>query len=278
MIPRTNSRLFPPMEARFLEGTDIPKLINTVDFVQSPSLTASAASDLRAYELKFLLTRAQAQEVVERTAGRLIPDPHGDPGRGCSYETTSLYFDTAQFDVFHRVGSCKRRKHRLRRYGGADSIFLERKTKWGDRVKKHRTKVPVADLALLAAPLSAPSWPGHWFHQQRERRRLVPACRITYERIALVGRSSEGPMRLTFDRRLRGVLTNEWNVGTVDGGMPLLTGRVLCEFKYCTFLPALFKEIIQDMRLTPSPVSKYRALLRASGMIENGRSVDVRVA
>ena len=232
--------------------------------VESPSLSASAGPDRPAYELKFLLTEQQAREVEKRARERLAYDPHADASRGNSYLITSLYCDTAQLEVFHRLGSFKRRKHRVRRYGNAASVFLERKIKWGERVKKLRTMVPDSDVALLANPMSATTWAGHWFHRHIVRRQLQPVCRIAYERVALVGSSEEGPMRLTFDRRIRGVLANDWVLDEVDDGMPVLADNVVCEFKYRSFLPPLFKEIIQAMRMTPSPVSKYRAFLRAS--------------
>jgi len=42
------------------------------------------------------------------------------------YQTTSLYFDNASYDVFNRRGSFGRSKYRIRRYGEESSAFLER--------------------------------------------------------------------------------------------------------------------------------------------------------
>jgi hypothetical protein len=238
----------------------------------------SAGTDAPAYELKFLLTEPQAREIEDRVRGRLDPDPRADPALGGAYRTTSLYCDTPQFDVFHRAGACKRRKHRLRRYDSAPWVYLERKTKWGERVRKRRTPVPVADLAGLALPMSAVEWPGHWFHRHLVRRQLRPVCRVAYERVAYMGRSGHGPIRLTFDRRLRGALTPAWEVAPVAGGLPLLTGYVICEFKFQTALPGLFKAVVQAMTLSPSPVSKYRTFLRATGRSEDRRAADAGVA
>jgi hypothetical protein len=244
------------------EASDNPARLDGA--MESPSLAVAGDPDRPAYEVKFLLTERQAQEVEDCVRGRLVPDAHAETSLGNAYLTTSLYCDTAQFDVFHRLGSFKRRKHRVRRYGHAPCVFLERKIKWGERVKKMRTMVPDAQLAWLANPMSATTWAGHWFHRHLVRRQLLPVCRIAYERVALVGNSEEGPMRLTFDRRIRGVLTSEWRLDDVDNGMPLLTDHVICEFKYRSFLPSLFKEIILGMKMTPSPVSKYRSFLRTS--------------
>src|SRR5205807_10346450 len=140
--------------------------------LESPSLSASAGMELPAYELKFLLSETQAREVEARVEGRLALDAHADPALGNAYRTTSLYCDTAQLEVFHRLGSFRRRKHRLRRYDHGPWIFLERKTKWGDRVKKRRSMIPDADLPLLENPMSAMTWAGHWFHRHLQPRQL----------------------------------------------------------------------------------------------------------
>src|SRR5262249_44628476 len=150
------------------------------------------------------------------------PDAHADPGLGGAYRTTSLYCDTPRLDVFHRTGPGRRRKHRLRRYGRAPWVYLERKTKRGECATKRRAQVVDADLAYLAPPMSAVDWPGHWFHRHLVRRQLVPVCRIAYERVALMGRSEHGPVRATFDRHVRGVRTRDWDPGPFDGGLPVL--------------------------------------------------------
>ena len=127
---------------------------------------------------------------------------------------------------------------------------------------------------MLAHAKPTLDWPGYWFHEHLVRRQLYPVCRVAYERVALVGRSSEGPLRLTLDRNIRGVFAREWSFDALDGGFPFLTNQVICEFKYQSFLPSLFKEIIQSMCLTPSPVSKYREFLRVYGNIGDREAID----
>src|SRR6266705_2729617 len=80
-------------------------------------------------EMKFLLSPGLADDVLDWARARLDRDPHGGGPHGDTYQTTSLYFDTREFDVFHRRGSFGRSKYRIRRYGSADFIFLERKLK-----------------------------------------------------------------------------------------------------------------------------------------------------
>ncbi len=239
--------------------------LNATGF-ESPSLGAPGDGVGPAYELKFLLDEARAQEVEAWARRRLALDPHGDPALGGAYRTASLYFDTPELDVYYRSPSYKRRKFRVRRYGAAPEVFLERKSKSGDRVAKRRAAVPEEELPLLAHPLSLLTWPGHWFHRCLLRRRLRPACRIVYQRTAYVGSCPEGPLRLTLDRRVRGLLTDDWGLGPFEGGLPLLAGRVILELKFRSALPAPFKEVVRDMGLSPSAVSKYRLCREAWGV------------
>jgi VTC domain len=233
---------------------------------ESPSLSSLSDGAGPAYELKFLLDEARAQEVEAWARGRLVLDPHGDPALGGAYRTTSLYCDTPELDVYHRTVSYRRRKFRLRRYGSAPWAFLERKSKWGDRVAKRRTAVPEEELALLVPPMVLATWPGTWFHQRLQARRLRPACRINYERTAYVGPSSALPLRLTLDRRVYGILSSEWSLAPFEGGLPVLTGKVIMELKFRSALPGLFKDLVAGMRLSPHTVSKYRLCREAWGI------------
>jgi hypothetical protein len=232
--------------------------------LESPSLFAPGGDGPPAFELKFLLTEDQARAIEARAARRLTLDPHADPALGNAYQTTSVYTDTPHFEVLSRAGTLGRRKYRVRRYGAGEPVFLERKTKSGDRVRKRRSAVPAVELAALTTPESAPDWAGNWFHRQLVARHLRPVCRVTYERVAYMGTGEGGPVRLTFDRRIRGVLAEGWAVEPVGPTPALLDGRVICEFKFRLALPALFKGLIEDLGLTPSTVSKYRLFMQTA--------------
>lgn len=230
--------------------------------LESPSLYDPAAADgPTAYELKFLLTEEQAAEVAARVAGRLAPDPHADPALGGAYLTTSVYTDTPAFDVFRRTEGYDRDKFRVRRYGPDGPVFAERKTKNGDRVRKHRVRIDPADLAGFLRPAAD----GGWFHGHLLERRLGPVCRVAYERVAYLGTADGGTVRLTLDRNIRGAPACGWAVEAVGAGPPLLPDRVVCEFKYRTAMPALFRNLVADLALVPTPFSKYRAFVRAAG-------------
>lgn len=238
---------------------------------ESPSLVPAGAGSAPAFELKFLLSEQLAAEVEAWARPRLAMDAHGDPDLGGAYRTTSLYCDTPELDVYYRSPSYKRRKYRVRRYGSAAWLFLERKARTGDRVAKRRTAIALDDLSPLAQPLAVTDWPGYWFHRRLLTRRLGPACRVSYERIAYVGTCAEGPLRLTLDRQLHGELIDDWSFDPRGGDLPLLTGQVVLELKFRAALPHPFRELLQELRLSPCPVSKYRLCRQAWGVTSERR-------
>jgi hypothetical protein len=232
---------------------------------ESPSLAARDRAD-DAFELKFLIDELGARHVEEWARRRLVPDPHGESALSGAYRVTSLYCDTSRLDVFHRSPSYRRRKFRVRRYGDADWAFLERKSKWAERVAKRRTAVLLDELPQLSNSLALLARPDYWFHRRLLRLDLSPACRIAYERNAFVGAG----LRLTLDRHVRGMLENEWDLAPVDAGLPLLNGQVILEFKFFAALPVPFKELVADLRLKPAAVSKYRLCRTAWGATAAG--------
>lgn len=227
----------------------------------------------KAYELKFLLSEAVAQNVERWAAARLLPDPHAEPALGNAYRVASLYLDTSRLDVFHRISPHRRRKLRVRGYASTTNLFLEQKTRRGDRVRKRRTVIAEADLHRLLQPAIEPDWPGAWFQQKFQAQNLSPTYQVGCLRSAYFSVGIEGPVRLTLDRHLAAVHNPGWRLLDGPGGLPLLAGQVVLELKYQSALPALFKGLLEEMVLTPSPVSKYRMAVRAWNPIEANHQV-----
>jgi hypothetical protein len=224
--------------------------------------------------MKFLVDAAAAVR-VEAWAARYLPlDVHADPTLGNAYRTVSLYLDTPALDVFHRVKPFRRRKFRVRRYGEAGDVFLERKTRKGDQVRKRRVAVPEGDLSLLNGIGSEATWTGSWFHECVLEGGLRPVCLVGYERVAYAGLSTEGPVRLTIDRHVRCLPAAGWHVSGVHNGLPLLEGQAILELKFRGALPTLFKLLLEEMALAPAAASKYRLGVRAWGL-DCRRGADV---
>jgi hypothetical protein len=195
---------------------------------------------------------------------------------GNAYLTTSLYTDTPGFDVYRRNEGYDRDKFRVRRYGAAGPVFVERKTKSGEKVRKHRAKVDAREVAHLAAPSLDGEWAGRWFHSELLARRLRPVCRVAYERVAYTGVSEGGVVRLTLDRNVRGVVAGDWRLEAVGAAPELLPGRVVCEFKFRTAMPALFRGLVADMGLVPAGVSKYRLFVQSAGLAPAPQAAEAR--
>src|SRR5262245_25997000 len=102
-----------------------------------------------AREIKFLIDASLAAEIQEWMRTNLEADENGTGPFADQYSTSSLYFETPQFDVFHRRGSFGRSKYRIRRYGLADAMFLERKFRTDRLLAKRRTAVPLTDFRCL---------------------------------------------------------------------------------------------------------------------------------
>jgi SPX domain protein involved in polyphosphate accumulation len=115
-------------------------------------------------EKRFLVPADRADAVRSWARARFRPDPHGGGLHHDTYDITSLYFDNAEFDVFHRRGSYGRAKYRVRRYGAAPFVFVERKLKTSDLVSKRRSAIAIGELPRLASPEPRKGWPGYWFH------------------------------------------------------------------------------------------------------------------
>lgn len=208
-----------------------------------------------AYEVKFRLTIEEADWAEKWVRERLTPDPHGDNG---VYRTTSLYVDTPFLDIYYKTRGYRRSKYRLRRYGSAEWVHLERKVRRGDRVRKRRDLVPLAEVSRLVCGDN-----GSWFGQRIRERLFQPVCWITYTRTAFQSAVLSAPSRLTLDRDIVGTPAKGWNVPAGVDGLALLPGQAILELKYRANLPPLFHELLTALPSRSVGVSKYGRCVEA---------------
>lgn len=232
----------------------------------------SPSTDVRekrefASEIKFLVAPALGDQVRDWARNRLAPDPNASGASGDTYRITSLYFDTEEFDVFHRRGSFGRSKYRIRRYGQSDVAFLERKLKTRGLLTKRRSILTLDELGRLAAAEPETGWAGRWFHQRLLARRLRPVCQIAYGRTARVAPTSYGPIRLTLDEGICALPAADLRFNDTNESASLLERHVVLELKYRFEMPALFKLLIEEFALNPQPVSKYRLAAAALDLV-----------
>lgn len=241
-------------------------------------MPADRIRDIRAFssETKFLVPAALGESIRQWARQHLEADPHGHGAHGDEYLTTTLYFDTPAFDVFHRRGSYGRSKYRIRRYNGSPDVFLERKLRRPGMLTKRRTPVPVQALAYLNE--EPDGWSGQWFRRRLSLRKLRPVCEISYHRIARGLDGASGSIRLTLDEQLtaHGIERPVFGEGTE--GRPFVEGQLILELKYRQPAPAIFKRLVEEFGLVPSAVSKYRLGMTALGTVGEPVPAAVPVA
>jgi hypothetical protein len=219
-----------------------------------------------ASEIKFLIDPQVAPRVRDWARAHMHPDPHGTGTFGDEYNTTSLYFDTRRYDVLFRRASFGRAKYRVRRYGDADQVYLERKLRKPNVLIKRRTAAPVAYLDRLKDSDARFDWPGGWFHQRLVLRGLSPVCQVSYHRTARNVPVSDGVARLTLDSQLRVAAVDEVEF-TTESTVPFLERRLILELKYRRHLPAIFRQLVEEFALSPEAASKYRLGMHALGHV-----------
>lgn len=229
-------------------------------------------------EVKFLLPAEKIEAVLGWMRSQMQPDPHGGGSAGDAYRVESLYFDTPGFDVYHRRGSFGRAKFRIRRYGEAAEVFLERKLKRGGLVRKRRLGVEPAALGQFAIPVNGHRWAGSWFQRRAELRALRPVVMMNYQRIARLGVGEEGRFRVTLDRDLRAVRAEGVQVPARIEGPDLLEGRAVLEVKFAEALPAAFRRMVEELGLEVGGFSKFRTGVLSCGWVtvppESAEPVD----
>jgi hypothetical protein len=223
-------------------------------------------------EIKFVVDAAAGRRIREWTRARLAPDPHGTGDFADEYRVSSLYFDTAARDVFHRRGSYGRSKYRIRRYHEEPSVFLERKLRTGARLSKRRTTIDLVRLPLLAdeRALNGNGAATAWFLRRVAVRGLHPVCQVSYLRTARIADTADGPARVTLDRAMHGAATDAFSFETRPA-TPLLDGTMILELKYRHVLPAVFKQLVEEFALQPQRSSKYRVAAGILGLVPTAR-------
>ena len=195
------------------------------------------------------------------------PDDHDRQGLG--YKVCNLYLDTDMGDVFQEalLKPWYREKIRLRSYGHVkspdDTVFIEMKKKIGGLVSKRRVglKAGEAEAFLLRGeqPRNASYMTGQILGEivySLQVRRSVPACRISYDRIAFVA-DKQNDLRVTLDTDLRS--------SVIEGGIWDMSGEkrfmpddfCVMEVKFSGSCPGWLSDLLKENDLLPQSFSKY---------------------
>jgi len=216
------------------------------------------------FEIKYVVSRADAQRLLDRAGAWMRPDPHA--GAGFEYEVRSLYYDTPAFRHYDDVvqGLPDRRKFRARGYGDGRDLFFEVKSRVMRSVIKTRQKAGRdAVEAFLRDPFGSPL-PGPCAEHAAElaAEPHAAAAAVRYDRIALESLLEDG-IRLTLDRNIRcGGPAAFDRPASLEDARLLPPGRAVLELKFPGRLPSWLSRAVRELELVPREYSKYAQAVR----------------
>lgn len=233
----------------------------------------AAQMTFQRYELKYLLTRRQKEQVIEAAAARMVPDPYGRS------TIRNIYFDTDTYRLIRRSieGTAYKEKLRIRSYRPAradDTVFIELKKKYDSVVYKRRLAIPLeAAMAGLTGPRPlagpAPADGAEPVSARRSRQitneinyfkayyqTLRPRVFLSYDREAFYDPDDHN-IRLTFDENIR-ARQSDLTLSAGSGGQPLLEpDQILMEIKIAGGMPLWITHLLAAMKLYKTSYSKY---------------------
>ena len=210
------------------------------------------------YELKYLLTTQQMEELLQRAASHIKGDEYGKS------TICNIYYDTPDSLLIRRSldKPMYKEKLRLRSYGIAKEntpVFVEIKKKFDGVVYKRRINTSerlATALCKCITPTTQDQITKEILYFIRRYDRLEPAVFLSYDREAFYA-EDDGEFRVTFDRN---ILWRDSDLSLSKGvyGTPILkSNEVLMEVKCPGAMPLWFVEILTDMKLYKTSFSKY---------------------
>lgn len=211
------------------------------------------------YELKYMITKHQQQELLKLMENYMIPDAYGKS------TLCNLYFDTSQYLLIRRSIENKvyKEKLRVRSYGPADpngTVYIELKKKYKKVVYKRRISAS-NDEAM------------HYLINQEQLdqksqivseieyvktlyKDLRPSVYLSYEREAYFGKDDHD-FRMTFDTNILW-RDEDLDLSSEVYGEPLLKeDQVLMEIKIIDAMPLWLSHYLAENKIYRTSFSKY---------------------
>ena len=211
------------------------------------------------YELKYLLTKAQKEKVLQEIRPYMALDQYG--------RTTirNIYFDTESYRLVRRSleAPAYKEKLRIRSYCRAapdSTVFVELKKKYQKVVYKRRIALPEqAAMDWVAGRRSCPESSqiaAEVDYFLRYYGSLTPAVFLSYEREAFYSKD-QSDFRVTFDDTIL-CRQKELSLGSEAYGLPVLPeGTALMEIKCSGGLPMWMAHALSRERIYQTSFSKY---------------------
>ncbi len=214
------------------------------------------------YELKYMMTRAQKEDLLRAMEGHLQLDRYGHS------TIRNIYFDTDTFRLVRRSIEKPLYKEKLRvrsyqRAGEKSMVFVELKKKFESVVYKRRVMLPhreAMDALENDRPLPISSQIGAEIAAFREfyGPTLKPAMLLTYEREAYFPVDGTD-FRLTLDENILWRMDNMDLGAEAYGNAVLDDDRVLMEVKTPGGIPLWMTRFLTENKIYQTSFSKYGA-------------------
>ena len=223
------------------------------------------------YEIKYMLTRRQEEQIKQVMAPYMKEDEHGRS------TICSLYLDTPDYLLIRRSMDhpVYKEKLRLRSYGVAKentTVFLELKKKYDSVVYKRRISMPLAQAEqFLAEETDQPVNTGIVRSNPQIRNEirycmqiyhnLHPAVLLSYERDAFYGKNDH-EFRVTFDHNILWRDTDLTLSAGIYGTPVLKEDQILMEVKTSGAMPLWMVHCLTENHLYRTSFSKYATAYR----------------
>ncbi len=213
------------------------------------------------YELKYLMTRAQHDELIEVMEPWMKLDEFGhSPIR-------NIYFDTDSFRLIRRSieKPCYKEKLRIRSYkpaGENDTVFVELKKKYQSVVYKRRIDLPDAEaMRWLKGETDAPKKTQiaaeiDYFKSFYDH--LIPAVFLSYEREAYYSLNGDD-FRVTLDEHILNRRSDVSLGADIYGDQVIGEDQVLMEIKTPGGIPLWMTKFLSRNHIYKTSFSKYGA-------------------
>ena len=211
------------------------------------------------YELKYMLTIAQKEKILEAIAPYMKLDKYGRT------VIRNIYFDTENYRLIRRSieKPAYKEKLRIRSYSQATSdstVFVELKKKYDKVVYKRRIALTEGDaMAWVTGKIPSPvstqiSREIDYFIGFYEK--LKPSVFLSYEREAYYERGG-GDFRVTFDDMIL-CRQSDLSLCSEAYGIPILPeGMVLMELKCSGGIPLWMADVLSREKIYKTSFSKY---------------------
>lgn len=213
----------------------------------------------RRYELKYLITKQQKAEIIDRMKNYMEEDEFGKTS------VRNLYYDTDNFRLIRRSieKPVYKEKLRIRSYRKAKEdteVFVEIKKKYDSVVYKRRLAMPRKEAMHW---MESGDYEGETSQIAGEidyflnyYGKLEPKVFLSYDREAYKLKG-EGEFRVTFDENIL-CRQEELELGKDAWGTPILEeDKVLMELKCGGGIPLWMTDILSSMGIYRTSFSKY---------------------